>query len=90
MIWGMANFLHFVDHQIYSKGLGLLKLSLYPSEGLTWSKLEASKCPSDIFHLLKDVSVSEEFALQKCFGGHWWKLKRKTLCRGSKEAATSV
>ena len=67
MKWGMGNFLHFVDRQIYSQGAGLklLKLSLYPSEGLTCSKLEACKYPSDIFHLLEEVSVSEEFALQK-------------------------
>jgi hypothetical protein len=63
--WSVANFLHFLDHQIYSQGTGLLKLSLYPSEGLAWSQLEACKCPSDIFHLLEEVSISEESALQK-------------------------
>ena len=65
--WSVPNFLHFVDRQIYSQGagLGLMKLSLYPSEGLAWSKLEACKYPSDIFHLLEEVSVSEKLALQK-------------------------
>ena len=63
--WSVANFLHFVDHQIYFQGLGLLKLSLYPSEGLGWSQLEACTEPSAIYRLLEGKSISEELALQK-------------------------
>lgn len=60
----LPNFLMFVDHQIYIQGLSLLKLSLYPSEGLVWRKLDACTEPSQIFDLLQETS-SKELALQK-------------------------
>ena len=60
----VRNFLHFVDCQIYSQGLDLLKLSLYPFEELAWNALQACKEPSAIFHLLEDA-VGEDKALQR-------------------------
>ena len=63
-IGDVPSFLNFVDGQIHTQGLCLLKLSLYPS--IAWSKLEACEAPSDIFHLLQETSEgSEELALQK-------------------------
>ena len=62
----LPNFLMFVDDQIYYQGLSLLKLSLYPSEGLAWNKLHACTEPSHIFRLLREANEgSEEIALQK-------------------------
>ena len=62
----LANFLWFVDRQLYTQGHNLLKLSLYPSEGLVWRELEACEKPSQIFHLLRKANEgSEELALQK-------------------------
>ena len=60
----LPNFLMFVDHQIYIHGLSLLKLSLYPTDGLVWRKLNACTEPSQIFDLLLETS-SKELALQK-------------------------
>ena len=60
----VPSFLNFVDGQIHIQRLCLLKLSLYPSEGVAWSKLEGNIAPSH--HLLQEASEgSEELALQK-------------------------
>ena len=65
-IGDVPSFLNFVDGQIHTQGLCLLKLSLYPSEGIAWSKLEACIAPSQIFRLFREASEgSEELALQK-------------------------
>ena len=62
----LRSFLQFVDRQLHTQGCNLLKLSLYPSEGLVWSKLEACEEPSQIFYLLREASEgSEELALKK-------------------------
>ena len=62
----VPSFLNFVDGHIHTQGLCLLKLSLYPSKGIAWSKLEACIAPSDIFHLLQEASQgSDKLAPQK-------------------------
>ena len=62
----LRNFLQFVDRQLHTHGRNLLKLSLYPSEGLAWNKLDACTEPSQIFYLLREANEgSEELALQK-------------------------
>ena len=56
------SFLLLVDKQIHSGNLGLLKLSLYASEGVAWNSLDQCQTPSAMFRLL---SGDEKSALQK-------------------------
>lgn len=57
----LPKFLLYVDRQIHTKGLNLLKLSLY--QELAWGYLEACTKPSEIFHLLQNKNKGS--ALQK-------------------------
>ena len=62
LISKVKSFLLLVDKQIHSGNLGLLKLSLYASEGVAWNSLDQCQTPSAVFRLL---SGDEKTALQK-------------------------